>query len=681
MLLSELTGSVRRLRGVGPAAAEALARLDVHTVRDLLLHVPRSYENRKDPAPFSEALAGGVVNTVATVVAHDYIGGGPRLTLKVYVRDGSHTAALVCFGRNFLAQKLPVGAKIYLTGAFQYRYGELQASSFEFEHYSETPRAFGMILPVYALSEGLAQAKVRNYVRAALAEARHVEDEIPSALRSRHALLSKREALSNVHYPDSIEQAEAARKTLAYDELFAFQSVIAKRVVDRRAEERAPKALPRTLQGRLLRELPFSLTADQKTVLEEIVEDLGAARPMARLLQGDVGSGKTLVAFLSALPYVELGYQVAFVAPTELLARQHAQNAAALLEPLGVRLALLSGAVKPRARAPMLEALAAGTVDVVVGTHAVFTEQVSFHDLRLVIIDEQHRFGVQQRRALAAKGNDADILLMTATPIPRTLALTVFGDMETSIIRTMPPGRKPVRTHLAKQQNERKVYDRVRREVSAGRQAYFVYPLVEESQKLSLRDAESMYERLAGEVFPEFRLALIHSRISEEEKSQRMARFTRGEVDILVATSVVEVGVDVANATCLVVEHAERFGLAALHQLRGRVGRGKHQSYAFFVYAEPLTEEAKQRLRVLHEHADGFAIAEEDLKIRGPGELTGTKQAGYVRFRVADLARDMEIMNAARADAFDLLERDPHLSAAAHDGMRRAVDLTARELG
>jgi ATP-dependent DNA helicase RecG len=686
MLLSELTGSVRRLRGVGPAVAAALEKIDITTVRDLVLHVPRTYENRKDPAPLSAAFEGRTVNTVAEVLAHDYVGPPGRRTLKVYVRDDSHTGALACFGRNFLAQKLPPGKKIFLTGAFQYRFGELQASSFEFEDYGSEPRNFGMILPVYGLTEGVSQRVMQKIVRGALADARHIEDEVPPGLRRRHGLLPRRRAVEALHFPDTTAEAESARRSLAYDELFVFQAVVARRVVERNAGERAPKALPRDLLNRLVRSLPFSLTPDQKQVVEEILADLGAARPMARLLQGDVGSGKTLVAFLSALPYVELGYQVAFVAPTELLAKQHAENAARLLEPLGVRLAFLSGNVKGAARAPLLEAVAAGEVDIVVGTHAVFTEQVSFRDLRYAVIDEQHRFGVRQRELLIEKGSGPggrrpDVLLMTATPSPRTLALTVFGDMETSIIRTMPPGRKPIRTHLARQENERKVYERVREELAAGRQAYFVYPLVRESEKLSLRDAEGMYERLAREVFPEFRLALIHSQVPEEEKAARMEGFTRGEVDVLVATSVVEVGVDVANATCLVVEHAERFGLAALHQLRGRVGRGEHQSYAFFVYDDALTEEGKQRLKVLYENADGFSIAEEDLKIRGPGELTGTRQAGYVRFRVADLARDMDLMNAARADAFDILERDPTLTATAHEALRRAVDIAERELG
>ncbi|MFP4637006.1 MAG: ATP-dependent DNA helicase RecG [Spirochaetaceae bacterium] len=680
MLLSELTGSVTKLRGVGPAVAAALARLEINTVRDVLLHVPRSYENRKDPAPLSAAFEGGTVNTVAEVIAHDYVGPPQRRTLKVYVRDESHAGALVCFGRNFLARKLPPGTRIFLTGRFSYRFGELQASSFEFEQYSPRPRAFGSILPVYGLTEGLSQPAMRKIVRSALAEARHVEDEVPHGLRRRAGLMTKSRALAALHEPDTLEEAEEARRSLAFDELFVYQSVVARRVVERNAEGRPPKALPRDLQNRLLRALPFSLTPDQKQVLEEILQDLGEARPMARLLQGDVGSGKTLVAFLAALPYVELGYQTAFVAPTELLARQHAENAARFLEPLGVRIAFLSGTVKSGARTPLLEAVAAGDVDIVVGTHAVFTEEVAFRDLRLVIIDEQHRFGVRQRELLIGKGKRPDVLLMTATPIPRTLALTVFGDMDTSVIRTMPPGRKPVRTHLARQENERKVYERVRRELADGRQAYFVYPLVQESEKLSLRDAESMYERLDREVFPEFEVALIHSRIPEDQKAERMARFTRGEVDVLVATSVVEVGVDVANATCLVVEHAERFGLAALHQLRGRVGRGKAQSYAFFVYDDHLTEEAKQRLRVLHEHSDGFTIAEEDLKIRGPGELTGTRQSGYVRFRVAELARDMDLMNRARSEAFEMLEHDPSLRADAHRLLARAVELAAREM-
>ena len=686
MLLAELTGSVQRLRGVGPAVAAALEKLEITTVRDLLLHVPRGYENRKDHAPLSEAFNERGVNTVAEVLAHDYVGPPNRRTLKVYVRDESTTASLACFGRNFLAQKLPPGKRIRLTGSFQYRFGELTASAFEFEPADQEPRVFGLILPVYGLTEGISGRVMQKIVRAALSEARHIEDEVPAVLRRRHELLEKRRAVHALHFPETMEEADAARRTLAYDELFTFQAVVARRVVERNAGQRAPKALPRSLLSRLLRSLPFSLTPDQKTVVEEIVADLGGARPMARLLQGDVGSGKTLVAFLSALPYVELGYQVAFVAPTELLARQHAENAARLLEPLGVRLAFLSGNVKAAARGPLLEAVAAGEVDITVGTHAVFTEAVAFRDLRFVIIDEQHRFGVRQREALIAKGTGSDggrpdVLLMTATPIPRTLALTVFGDMETSIIRTMPPGRKPVRTHLARQESERKVYERVRAELAAGRQAYFVYPLVRESEKLSLRDAEGMYERLAREVYPEFTLELIHSRVPEEEKAERMERFVRGEAAVLVATSVVEVGVDVANATCLVVEHAERFGMAALHQLRGRVGRGEHQSYAFLVYDDSLTEEAKQRLKVLYENADGFSIAEEDLKIRGPGELTGTRQAGYVRFRVADLARDMDLMNAARADAFDLLERDPTLAARGHAVLARAVEQAAGELG
>ena len=349
------------------------------------------------------------------------------------------------------------------------------------------------------------------------------------------------------------------------------------------------------------------------------------------------------------------------MAPTELLARQHGDNAARLLEPIGVSVALLTGSVRGEQRAALLAALAAGEVQLVVGTHALFSEDVRYAGLGLVVVDEQHRFGVEQRLALVAKGAGADLILMTATPIPRTLALTAFGDLDISTIRMMPEGRRPVLTHLAREGNETKVYERVARELAAGRQAYFVYPMIEESEKVDLKNAEGMYEHLAARVFPDRKLALIHSRVAEEEKRERMARFTRGEIDVLVATSVVEVGVDVANATCMVVEHAERFGLSALHQLRGRVGRGPLQSYAFLVYGENLTEEGIARLKTMKETTDGFRIAEEDLRIRGPGELLGLRQSGAWRLAIADLVRDASVLLQARDDAAALLEADPGL--------------------
>ncbi|MFW5689438.1 MAG: ATP-dependent DNA helicase RecG [Spirochaetota bacterium] len=681
MYVAEIGRPVSDLPGVGASRVKDLARLGVGSVGDILLHVPRGYEDRRTHVPLIHATPDRPVNTVAEVVAHSFIGGGPRRTLKVHIRDESGIGALVCFGRNFLARSLPEGKRIRVYGTFLRRYGDLQATAFEFENADESTKKFDRILPIYPLAGKLTQGDLRKATAAAVKRyGRNVASELPEDLRARRGLLSTAEALEAVHTPADLESARAGHRTLVYLELFFLQLAIGMRASERRRSVRPALTLPRGLSRRLLDALPFDLTVDQKRVLEEIVRDLEADVPMARLLQGDVGSGKTILALLSALCVVEAGHQVALMAPTELLARQHADAAARLfaLASLDVSAALLSGAVPPSARKPLLKAIATGGVDLVIGTHAVFTPDVTFRNLRYVIIDEQHRFGVLQRMALTQKAREPDVLFMTATPIPRTLALTVFGDMQVGSIRTMPAGRKPIETHLARHGNDRKVYEFVRRELAAGHQAYFVYPRIDDTGALDLRDAESMWRELAERVYPEFTVGLVHSRIQEEEKRETMERFRTGELRVLVATSVVEVGVDVPNATCMVVEHAERFGLAALHQLRGRVGRGEHQSYCFLVYDEQLTDVAKERLKVMHRTTDGFEIAEEDLRIRGPGDIAGTQQAGYLRFRVADLGRDMSVMNEARADAFDLLERDPFLAEERHAPLAASLE-AARE--
>jgi len=415
------------------------------------------------------------------------------------------------------------------------------------------------------------------------------------------------------------------------------------------------------LQRRLLERLPFSLTPGQDGAVKEINGDMESPYPMARLLQGDVGSGKTLVSFLAALKAVEQGGQAALMAPTELLARQHAENAARLLEPLGIRIAFLTGNLKASGRTQLLKALAAGEVDVAAGTHALFSRDVAYKNLSLVVVDEQHRFGVTQRQAIMAKGRLPNLLMMSATPIPRSLALTVFGDLDVSVIKDMPPGRKQIKTHSKKESNVGEVYDFVRKELAKGRQAYFVYPLIEGGDENELKDAVSMANRLAREVFQGFPLALLHSKVEEDDKRRIMDAFRRGEIKILAATSVVEVGVDVPNATCMVIEHAERFGLAALHQLRGRVGRGEEQAYCFLVFSDELSEDGKMRLNVMRENSDGFVIAEEDLKLRGPGQIAGIEQSGYLTLGIADPVRDAAELARARSDAFSILEADPVL--------------------
>jgi ATP-dependent DNA helicase RecG len=599
------------------------------------------------------------------VVAQDWFGYGRMRTLKIVVTDESSQATLVCFNRAFLENTLPVGTRMVVTGSFKRRYGELQSSSFDVEVLGDEGEPKGGLLPLYPATDGLAQGSLRKLISHALAAyGSKVENELPAAIASRRTLLPKRESLRRLHAPASAEELATARSSLIYEELFFFQLAVARRA-HRRGESRIERRPTRgLLRERLAARLPWPLTANQEKAVAEIVADLHESRPMARLLQGDVGSGKTLVAFIAALETIESGGQAAMMAPTELLARQHAETAAKLLEPLGVRLGFLSGNIDDAARPHLLAALASGDIDLVLGTQALFSDDVAYRALRLAIIDEQHRFGVLQRVALSRKGALPDLLMMTATPIPRTLALTVFGDLSVSTIASPPPGRKPIVTHLAKAGNETKVYDFVRRELEAGRRAYFVYPLIGESSKLELKNAEAMHARLRDVVFPGIATGLIHSRLREEVKREAMAAFKRGDTRILVATSVVEVGVDVPEATVMVIEHAERFGLAALHQLRGRVGRGSEQSYCFLVYSDKLTEEGKARLKAMLGSSDGFVLAEEDLRIRGPGELSGLAQSGSLNFSIADPVRDFALLEAARADAFELVNRDPELLSA-----------------
>jgi ATP-dependent DNA helicase RecG len=668
VLLGELTVSVARLKGAGPAAIRDLDKLGIATVARLLEHLPRDYVNRRDELTFRQALAQGKpANTVARVALHSHFGPPHRPVLKLHLIDREGTPAeLPCFNRPFLERQWPVDAWVWVYGAPEAKYGALQIASFELEpppagHTPGQPLGdAGALVPLYPLAGTLHHAGIAKLV----AQAWHdyvpepLEDELPPSYTARHGLWPLDRALRTLHHPTLPAELEAARRTWVHRELFHLQTAILRRPTALREAGRPARKLPLGLRDHFVERLPFPLTADQKTVLGEILADLESDRPMARLLQGDVGSGKTLVAFLSALPLIEAGYQCALLAPTELLALQHAENAAKLLEPLGVRIAFLSGNLKAAGRGKLLEELAAGRLDLVVGTHALFSDDVTFKNLRSVVIDEQHRFGVVQRQAMAKKGDHPDLLLMSATPIPRTLALTAFGDLKTSVIRTMPAGRRPIVTHTNKMSNQQKVYDFVRRELQTGRQAYFVYPLIEASEALDLKDAATMAEHLA-EVFGGFSVGLIHSRLDDEQKRTVMEEFSAGKTAVLVATSVVEVGVDVANATCMVIEHAERFGLSALHQLRGRVGRSSLPSYCFLVYAEGLTEDAKTRVRVMMETTDGFRIAEEDLKLRGPGDIAGMKQSGFLKLRAADLGRDLDVLVGCREFLVELLERDP----------------------
>lgn len=675
VFLNELRQPLSVLRGAGPQVVSRLGRLGIRTISDLLCHYPRDYEDRSSYLPFSQFGQDRDVLTIARVESHEWFGFGRSRTLKIRVRDESSEACLLCFNRPFFENSLPVGSTVLVHGRFQFRYGEIQSSSFDVERLKEGKMPQGGFPPLYPLTEGIQQGTMRALMRGALEMyGRRVEDELSPELLARHGLMGKAASLLSIHFPSSRAEAESARRSLAFEEFFVFQLAIAQRIRSRKAQETPRPPCPGLLEKRLKDRLPFRLTPDQEQASAEIAKDLASPHPMARLLQGEVGSGKTIVALLAALRAVETGGQVAIMAPTELLARQHAALAARLIEPLGVRLAFLTGNVDDKSRPPLLRALGSGDVDIVIGTHALFSKDVEYSRLSLVVIDEQHRFGVAQRAALQRKGLIPDLLMMTATPIPRSLALTLFGDLAVSAIRTLPPGRKPVVTHLASLGRESKVYEFVRGLLKEGRQAYFVYPIIGESDKAELKSAQDMAERLSKEVYPGIAVGLLHSRMKEDRKTAIMESFIRGETKILVATTVVEVGVDVPNAAAMVVEHAERFGLSALHQLRGRIGRGEHQSYCFLVYSEGLSEDAVQRLKALYDSTDGFFLAEEDMRIRGPGELLGTAQSGSLKLRLADPTRDMDLLKAARKEAFVLVDSDPGFLLPEHLVYRRAAE-------
>lgn len=691
MLISEINIPVTNLPGVGTAAAAQLKKLGVENIGELLRLFPRDWEDRTKIHSFSDWNKVQKINVPVKVTAHEWFGFGSMKTLKITVVDDfGESAGLICFNRPFMEKNFPINTKGIVYGCFYRKYGELQATSFELE---KTENFSAKIMPIYPLTLGLGQGKLRKIILNALKLYAHgIDSELPEKILQIYNLPSKQQVLFLLHTPENGADIERGKYALIFEELFLFQYAIGKHSLERRGklpnieDENTPlehlkkNPIITPLQEQFLNRLSFQLTEDQLTVIAEINSDLDTAEntaqinSMARLVQGDVGSGKTLIAFLACLKIIEKGGQTAFLAPTELLARQHAENAALLLEPLGVRLAFLTGNVKVKGRTNLLRELERGNIDLIIGTHSLFSAGVNYKNLRLVVIDEQHRFGVLQRSAIIQKGIESSdlqlklknneitkiqaphILMMSATPIPRTLALSVFGDLDISTIHTMPSGRKPVITYIAGQDKAERVYTFIGEEILKGRQAYFIYPLIEDNDDLSLKSAERMFEELKLG-FPDHKIALLHSKIADEEQRSIMQEFKAGTINILVATSVVEVGVDVPNATCMVIEHAERFGLSALHQMRGRVGRGNAQSYCFLIYGKKLTENAYKRLKIMKESCDGFYIAEEDLKLRGPGDIRGIEQSGYLCFKFADPITDYKILQEARRAAFDILQQ------------------------
>ena len=687
--MDPLASPLQYLKGVGPRRAADLQRVGLSTVEDLLYRFPIRYEDRGAFETIKSLKPGMAVSVLADVIS---CGVRPtrRPRFKIFemlVRDPTGVLRAVWFNQPFLADVFHPHQRVVLYGKLELSSHGLQMQNPQYELVrtadgeDEDAAAggtdsdgihTGRIVPIYEKTGTLTTKMQRAVVFQALSQLpAELPDPLPEDVRRRQGLIDRRRALVEVHFPpegSSIDALNAfrsdAQRRLIFEEFFFFQLGIVLR--RRRADaERKGRAVVITdeIRESARRVLPFKLTGDQKKAIAEIVGDMKQPQPMNRLLQGDVGSGKTIVALMAAVVAMENQLQVAFMAPTEILAEQHFITIRRLLEHSRFRLTLITGATPAKKRRELQAELAGGSIHMVVGTHALLEDPVGFHELGLVIIDEQHRFGVLQRAALRSKGLHPDVLVMTATPIPRTLALTAYGDLDTSVMREMPPGRQPIKTIAKPETRREEIYEFVRQQLDQGRQTYVIYPLVEESAKVDLKAATEMADHLAQEIFPAYRVGLLHGRMKPDAKDRVMGAFARGELHVLVATTVVEVGVDVANAAVMVIEHAERFGLSQLHQLRGRVGRGPHQSYCVLLYQAPLSEQGHARLKALTETSDGFEIAERDLQLRGPGEFFGTRQSGVPTLRVGDLLRDHALLEAARSEAVTALDDPPRASA------------------
>src|SRR5438552_5058915 len=661
-----LAASLQYLKGVGPRRAADLAHAGLVTVEDLLYRFPIRYEDRSQLRTIVSLKAGETASIVGRILSC-HVRSTRRPGFKIFealVSDETRSLRVTWLNQPFLRTVFSRGQHVVLFGTIEMRgAGGLQLTNPQYEivddEEAETIHT-GRIVPVYERTGAITPKIQRKLVFEALQRLpSEIADQLPEPIRLRLNLPPRRAALLAAHFPaagtslDELNQfTTPAQRRLIFEEAFLFQlGIMARR--RSAAAERKPVMITvnDSIRESARRVLPFRLTAGQKAALKDIVDDLQRPQPMNRLLQGDVGAGKTIVALLAALVAMENGAQVAFMAPTEILAEQHFVTISRLLQPSRFRVALLTGAVSAAARRSSLAEVESGAAHLVVGTHALVQGDVRFKQLGLVVIDEQHRFGVLQRATLRSKGLHPDVLVMTATPIPRTLALTVYGDLDVSVIRDMPPGRLPVKTVAKPESRREEVYDFVRHQLDGGRQAYVIYPLVEESDKVDLKAATAMFDHLSHDIFPQYRLGLLHGRMKSDAKDRVMKAFAAREIQMLVSTTVVEVGVDVPNASVMIVEHAERFGLSQLHQLRGRVGRDAHQAYCFLLYQAPLSDDARERLRAMTDTTDGFEIAERDLALRGPGDFFGTRQAGVPTFRSIDLVRDRAILDRAKGEA------------------------------
>ncbi len=670
-----ITTFVRYLKGIGPRREGTLQKLGILTVEDLFYYFPRRYEDRTNFAPIAKLQEKTVVTVQGTVIGSRERQSFKRRgfhILEVMIDDGSARIFCVWFNRRYLRNYFKAGTTIIAYGKIERYAGKLQISNPEFEVVTEGDSEgageklnIGRIVPVYTAPEGLGQRLLRKVIKSSLEEyGSSIQDYLPVDIKKRNALPDLCRALTHIHFPlDQATQKEAYRR-LSFDEFLFFQLPLAMRKLKRKQKKGIAHQARGAGVDQFLEELPFRLTGSQVACLAEIEADLQSPHAMQRLLQGDVGSGKTIVATLACMMAVQGGYQAAFMVPTEILARQHFEKISAQTKQ--IKTALLTGSLSQTEKQDVMDRVGRGQIDLVIGTHALLEAAVQFKALGLVVIDEQHKFGVGQRSLLPAKGANPDVLIMTATPIPRSLAITLYGDMDISVINELPPQRGRIRTLLLPHEEREKAFALCRNEIKKGRQAYIIYPVIDESIALDIAGATSQYQELKKGAFKDCRVGLVHGRMKQKEQEAVMAAFKAGAVDVLIATTVLEVGVDVSNATCMIIEHAERFGLSQLHQLRGRVGRGPAESICVLVSQLDPAEEESARLQALVKHTDGFHIAEEDLKLRGPGDFFGSRQHGLTALRIGDPLMQMQLLKHAKDEAAALVHNDPNLCSAAN---------------
>ncbi|MDD5355313.1 MAG: ATP-dependent DNA helicase RecG [Candidatus Omnitrophica bacterium] len=669
--MNSLSDPLQYLKGVGPKKKKAFKKLGISSIEDLFYYFPRRYEDRSNLIAISKVEIGKFYTIKGKVLTKKDRRSWKRRSfsiVEISVADKTGRLFAVWFNQPYLSQYFKVGQDIILYGKIELYKDRLQVSSPEFEildSEGEDSLSTGRIVPVYPVREGLSQRFMRSIIKSTMDKyITKISDPIPYDIRRRHNLFNLAQSLINIHFPSDENSNKEAYKRLSFEEFFLFQIPVVSRKLRKRENKGISHKIGGDIFSKLISQLPFELTNAQKRVLQEINIDMASQYPMQRLLQGEVASGKTIVALLSAAIALDGGFQVAFMAPTEILAKQHYINIKYQISNIknkAIGIALLTSDIKKKEKEAIYKKIGSGKIQLIIGTHALIQQDLIFKNLGLVIIDEQHRFGVAQRGVLPKKGVNPDTLIMTATPIPRTLSMTVYGDLDVSVIDELPKERLPIKTFSYREENMDEVYEFVKKIARHKKQTYFICPIIEESQEDDLKAAQTIYKEFKESVFKEFKIGLIHGQLDSKSSDKVMQDFRNREIDILVATSVLEVGIDMPNATCMVVLQAERFGLAQLHQLRGRIGRGKDESY-FIVVSDPKTDEAKERINAIVELSDGFRIAEEDLRIRGPGEFFGKRQHGLTALKIANPLTQMRLLKSAREEVINLLKNDPVLS-------------------